>query len=213
MKNFKQFIKEDALDDRLAASKKRIENEENLEQTLKKHYTGLEPHHDTLHDFTYDSRPINSPLWKLHKGEDVDYPKIREKINKMDSIVNKHKTTGDMIVYSKSRRDPRELKNSESIVHHPAFLSTSIKKDYVENNYLSRNREKKDDGVHHHFWQIHVPKGNKGVFIPDEHSIDNRAKEFVLPRGSNLKYIDTDTKEDKNIHTFYHYHKLDVINS
>ncbi len=202
MKSFKSFLKEDALDDRLAAQKKRQEDESKLETTLKNHYTGLDKHHDTLRNFTKDSLPINSSLW--------DKTNVKaDEVKNLDAAISLHKTPEAFTVWSKTRHDPRLLKDKNDMVHHPAYISTSIQKHIPETSFASRNKVFDAEGnEHHHILKIAVPKGHAGVYIPDEHSIDNRAKEFILPRGLNIKYKDTNTQKDR--HRFYHTHEMEL---
>jgi hypothetical protein len=209
MNNFKNFLKEDDFDTRMAAQKKRQEDERLLANKLTNHYTGLEDHHYVLHKFTSDSKDVNSYLWEKHKDKNLKDLKTEEKINNIDKTLNIHKTPEDMTVWSKSKHDPRELKNSEGIMHHPAYFSTSIKKSVAEQHFQSRNIVKRDGINHHHIFKINVSKGSKGVYIPDEHSVDFRAKEFLIPHGQKLKYHNTETQEDGNKH--YHIHNLSLI--
>ena len=217
MKSFKKFIKEESSEERMAAQKQRQEGESSLIGRLEKHYKHPEIDHIHLYNYTADSSELNNHLWKSHKGEEIPDDvnskfRVRD-IDRLSKIMDKHKTPEAMTVWSKSRHDPRELKNKDSVVHHPAFLSTSIRKSYVESarGFGNRNTTKKDGITHHHVFKINVPKGHKGVYIPDEHSVDNQAKEFVLPKGLNMKHHDTFTKEDNTSKNHYHEHHLSVI--
>ena len=210
MIHFKTFIKEDAFETRMKAQKERQETERTLESKLNKHYDDLDNHHDVLHKFTSDSRDVNSYLWNRHKDpKELHNESIEHKVHRLDSAVNHHHTPEDMVVWSKSKHDPRHIKNVDDIVHHPAYLSTSIKKSVAEQHFQGRNKVVHDGITHHHVYRIEVPKGHPGVYIPDHHSVDFRAKEFVLPRGTNMKHIKTETVEDGATH--YHTHHMKVI--
>ena len=200
-----------------AAQKRRKAIEDDHINTLTKHYASVaDPHSSTLKDYTQQSYPINNALWKAHTGKSMitsNEPQ-EHKIAAMDKITHLKTTPRDMTVYSKSLHDPRELKNENGIVHHPAFMSTSVKSSLSSGYYADRNVQHKDGEEHHHQYQINVPKGSHGVFISDKNTIDKRALgEFVLPKGGNFKYNNTETHTDDggNKIRHYHTHHLDYI--
>ena len=97
--------------------------------------------------------------------------------------------------------------NSEKIVHHPAYLSASL--GYRVARGFSQTGEKGD----RHVLAINIPKGSHGAYI-GEHSFSSDEKEFLLPRGSNLKY--NKTEESKYEHPSFgmlkvHTHHMDLV--
>ena len=96
-------------------------------------------------------------------------------------------------VYSNTRMDPREHMYSEGIVHHPAYMSTSI------NNKFPRHwGEVQNDGDYEttiykrHILKFDIPKGHEGSYVGDHISTCPDQHEFILPRGTNLKHIKTE---------------------
>jgi hypothetical protein len=202
MKTLKTIL-EDDFDTRMAAQKARQEAEHNLEGRLSAHYDGPVSQH--LRDYTAMSGKINGHLWD--KGSSTEHDQA---ISALDHATHEKKTPESFTAYSKSRHDPRELQ-SNGVVHHPAYLSTSIKQNVVSGQYQGRNVEHKDGIKHHHIMNIHVPEGSPGVYINYHSNVDNRAKEFLLPRGSNLQYHSTDTKKDNVSKNHYHTHHMSLI--
>ena len=211
MKSFRQIINEEI--DEVRQQRIRKESEEKLQTTLEKHYKDAGSR-GGIYDYTAESYPINSHLWKGHKNHfDVkkeNNPDIEAKVKNLDATLASYKTPQAMTVWSKSLHDPRDLKDKNNVVHHPAYISSTIKKSVVDNDYEKRNVVHKDGVSHHHIYKIEVPEGHPGVFVPDNSTIDKRAKEFILPRGTNLLHKGTDTLEyNDKIH--YHTHNLEVI--
>jgi len=208
MKNFKQINEEQSVADAIKEQNARKESEKALGGRLEKHYGKING--GGLKDYTASSGNINSYLWEKHKNPSLEKPELDVKVNQLDNTINSHSTPEAMTVWSKSRHDPRALKNDQGVMHHPAFMSTSIQKNVATGQYATRNVVKDDKGIaHQHVYKIAVPKGSKGVYVPDKHNIDDRAKEFILPRGTNLKHIRTETKEDDHMH--HHVHHMDLI--
>ena len=210
MNNFRAFLNEDAEYDRIHEQGERLEKEHPFSQTDE----------NIAHHYTNKSTHINSHLWNKHKDlgykqefgntvdgityKDSDYKQL---IGSLDKITN-HKTPEDLKVYSKSIHDPRDLKDSKGIVHHPAYISTSLSKKVASG--LKWNERVDSKGItHHHVYEINIPKGSKGAYLGRRSACPTQ-REFLLARGTNLKYIDTHTQEDKN--NFYHTHFMDVVN-
>jgi hypothetical protein len=181
---------------------------DHVDKILKKHYYYTEKNHkEAIRDYqrSFISKNINHALWEKHKNPNLKYT-YNETTKKLDSAIHEFKTPHKLAVYSGTVHDPRELKNSEGIVHHPAYLSTSIKKDVAEGFSDDHKNEEKGEA---HILKIHVPKGHPGVYVPATESGLNYEREFILPRGTNLKHIKT-TKEDigNNSKRFTHHMKV-----
>ncbi len=163
---------------------------------------------------------VNNHLWEVHHGnkeyassnfDPINY--YKERIKNLDTAINNHKTPHDLTVYSGIGYDPRDKMNSNKIVHHPAYLSTSIDKGVAENFSLS-HREKKKGIYHENVIKINVPKGHVGAYIG---KFMKNEKEFLLPRGLKLKHLHTETikGEYKNnygtIKYENHLHHMEIV--
>lgn len=176
---------------------------------LSKTYNYEPDHVKTIHDYTYRSNELNSYHWDKHAGKDLskhDPPKEEARTEKMDSLMKVHKTPEDMHVFSKTIHDPRVLKDKDSMVHHPAYMSTSLSRGIAKNLKWSFKKDEAGD-THHHILKIAVPKGSEGAYV-DKHSAIPSQREFILPRGSNMKYHDTKTQKLGKDH--YHYHEMSL---
>jgi len=175
-----------------------------------------------IHEYTKnDAAGINNALWNDHENKTED-AKIHfgPTIRSLDSAMKVHKTPEDMTVYSSSVHDPREKKGSNDVVHHPAYLSTSIDPKIAHQRDMNIVHKVADDDdnrfvEHHNILKIHVPAGSKGAYVA-HHSNYSREKEFILPRGTKLLHHSTDTtikpREDnwsEDRHT--HVHHMSVV--
>lgn len=153
---------------------------------LSAHYNYSSSEKKQLRMYSVDSS-INNDLWNKHQHKHSVYSSHRVDTAPFDSIVNKHKTPHALTLYSSSRHDPENLKNSEGIVHHPAYLSASTDKN-VAHNMIKNNQYDARGQEYQHIYKIHVPAGHPGAYV-GEHSAMSHEKEFILPRGTNLRHI------------------------
>ena len=180
---------------------------------LAEHYNNYSDDHKTiLKDYGEESSSMNSTLWSRHHGNPYETGENYHKkdFEHMDSAMEAHKTPHEMTVHSGTIHDPRKMKNSEGIVHHPAYMSTSLDPHVAHTfAYRQATHESSNDM---HTLHINVPAGSKGAYtghLGGTHHISE--KEFVLPKGSNLKYHRTDVDYNgytRNDQTFdvYHHH-------
>jgi len=191
----------------LAAQKERREKESNTLDTLNKHYHWTPEEGKILRHFTESSYPLNNSLWKKDNENS-------QRINEMKGLINKHRTPEDMTVYSKSVHDPNKLKDENGVVHHPAFLSSSVHhstvRHYFERNSLYTKLTPTIEKVNH-MWHIHVPKGSPGAFIHDEHSLNPKYKEFVMQGGSNLQHHHTEIEQGTEKGESWLHHHLTLM--
>ncbi len=154
-----------------------------LHEKLSNHYNFPEGNNQykNLREYTDNSFFINKDLWDAHNNNGfLNRQETNLDINPthLNSALNKHKTPQSMTVYSGTVHDPKKTHQEGDIFHHPAYLSTSIRKSVGLGFAQS------------HMLQIHVPKGSRGAYVghishtPDEH-------EFIIPAASNLKYKGT----------------------
>jgi len=186
------------------------------------HYTGYNADENAyMRDYTGASHGINNFHWKQHKGEEVSLvSKVPYEIRSqyIDSALAKHKTPMKLTVFSGVKGDPREKMNSEGVVHHPAYLSTSLNKrtgkdfgyDGEESGGVSGGTQY---GVHH-VLKIKVPRGHPGAYV-DDFSKNKGEHEFILPRGMNLRHIRTQTfqthNENQNYTEIIHEHHMEIV--
>jgi len=203
---------DETINSHLDKIKKDNEGTQAEHESLSKHYT-LEGHQNSHHlrNYTDGSYSINSHLWKQHKGKPSTKTELHdaESVPHIDKILDSYKTPNKMKVYSGTIHDPQKAKDENNIVHHPAYLSTSIKRTTAEGFADIQKGQKK------HVLSISVPKGSKGMYIGD-HSFNKDEREFLLPRNSKLKHIKTDVHEEE--HPIYgkinmHVHHMELLKS
>jgi hypothetical protein len=216
MKKLKNIINEESeIEEKYRRENEALKSSQKLHESLSDHYKNFtEDHIDNIKKYTDDSYGINSYLWKKHKGEEITeedkhyaLKHSSPKIEKMDSALKAHKTPYDLEVHSGTDHDPRELKNSEGIMHHPAYLSTSL----MHNKATDFAGVGKDGNKH--VLSINVPKGSHGAYV-ENHSYSPNEREFIIPRDSKLKHISTDVETRKHSiygHIKIHTHNMDLV--
>ena len=206
---------EESIDNDNESVKKNFE----LSNKLTNHYGDLlkkTEHSKALQSYTVKSYSINNDLWNNHekKGEfspefaahspgsaKTAYLAMKENTRPLDKALKDYKTPHELSVWSSSIHDPRIKKNSEGLMHHPAYLSTSIYKPVAMNRDINSKEDDSGD-YHHHILKIHVPEGHPGAYV-NHISSHPGEYEFLLPRGLNLKHIHTDHQKT----TIYNYYK------
>jgi hypothetical protein len=223
--NFKKFLKEDSWGNEILEKKKKQEDglkkTQNLHDHLIKHYSKyVGEHEEHLKKYTDDSSGVNTKLWKTHAkkklSDDEKYTADRHsspKVEWLDSAMHQHKTPDNLTVYSGTNIDPRKAKNKEGIVHHPAYMSTSIM-PHIAREF--GDLHKGPDGVHEkHMMMIHVPKGSHGAYVGNpKHSYTPEEREFILPRGTNLRHLESSSHEENHSiygKVRYHTHEMEVV--
>lgn len=131
------------------------------------------------------------------------------KVTALDSFIDNHpRTSHDMVVYHGTHRwnpGKESAKHPEGHIHLPAYTSTSIDKHKANAFAAGHTHFKTDAG--HHILEIHLPKGHKGVYL-GSHSIHDDEKEFLLPRGTNLKIHPNPTKMSHTVHGYDYKEKV-----
>ena len=214
-----------------------IKRRDATHEMLKKHYDNYSSADEqSVGQASYyrgGSRTINNYHWETHKGtpeSDITNPydnksmtegelkSVKHTSEHMDKMINHTLTPTKLKVYSGTLTDPRTLKDKEGIIHHPAYLSTSvdqhIAEDFARSRALGQAMDKKDGTPH--MLKIHVPKGHPGLYMPStsEHStLAQEEKEFVLPRNTRLKYMKTtknniSSSKDSNDNLLVHHMKV-----
>ena len=95
--------------------------------------------------------------------------------------------------------------NSEGILHHPAYLSTSLNKSTAKRFSPHDNKNEKN------VLKIHVPEGSSGSYV-GHISFNPKEKEFILPAGTNLKYHHTKIEVDRGyLNPLFNVHHMNLI--
>src|ERR1700722_229013 len=180
-----------------------------LATRLHKHYgKNVNQHSRTVSTYTAgDSKDINHALWTRHTTGNSEYRNhmpsmIDNHIGNLHDMTTSQKTPEPLTVHSKVEYDPREKMNSKGIVHHPAFMSTSIDPKYV--------KKFRANGDEHHMLSIDLPKGSPGAYIGGVSEYPEE-REFLLPKGQNIKIHRTENHFERhpvkghmiNYHTHY----------
>jgi hypothetical protein len=166
------------------------------------HYPDHQKH---IYNYMYSSSGINGYLWSKEKKNSPNEV-LDEKVSKLKETIGKKRTPMNLTVYSGSVHDPREHMDSNGIMNHPAFLSTSIRKNVAGRfaNYNSAYKVNKEKPHHiyqdHHLYQISVPKGHPAFYAgglgnsypPDEHNTEDVEKEMIFLPGSRMKHLKTE---------------------
>ena len=188
-----------------------LTKEDNLYKSLRSHYYNYENiHNKQLHTYIRDSFPLNYYHWSPSKSEEAGVSKSRLKSQTkiLDSAMKAHKTPKGMTVWSGTFHDPRERKNKQGIVRHPAYLSTSIRR--IVGETFADIHEDNEVG---HLLKIHVPKGNEGAYV-GHLNYSKGEHEFILPRNTKMRYLKTDT-DNRILYTGreykQHIHHMEVI--
>src|ERR1700722_4866973 len=181
-------------------------------KSLSKHYTFESmPHHlkSIVRQYTDDSEDLNSYHWNKHElnktgqGHHFDADSRAEHESKhLDTALEAHRTPHDVTVYAGIKGDPRERANKEGVVHHPAYLSTSLNKRIAQGFANSNRHPDRNNGTidHAHTLKINVPKGHSGAYVGNKGiSEAPKEKEFILPRGLNLRLTGHSQKEQPSI--------------
>lgn len=170
-----------------------------------------------LRGYTKGSAGLNDYLWSEHKKQDHgrspdDIKYFQHRIKHLDNAMDRSITKKDQTVYSGSMHDPRDLKDKNDIVHHPAYLSTS-KNRFVGEKFAGYHSEMKDGKRHHHNLAINVPKGSRAADLSRTKGVyDSSEKEVLLPRNSKLKYNHTESKPHQTDETgIMHTHHMSLL--
>jgi len=186
---------------------------QHLEGKLQNHYYPFDRvQSHSIASYTTMSSGLNAYHWFKHKEPGLHIPMedYDEFSKHMDSALTRYSTPHKITVYSGTRFDPRENMNKKGIVHHPAYLSTSLSKNKATEfgSFGYQNGYNK-----YHVMRISVPKGHAGAYV-DHYSNSPNEREFILPRGLNLKHIHTQvhrTTDDLGTKREIHEHHMEIV--
>lgn len=151
------------------------------------HHDDFSPQHKNAVDaYTEGSTKLNKALLDHYVSKSSVPERVgAHSIEHLDGVVNHHKLSHDLHVYSGVGFHPGEKasKDPESKIHLPAYTSTSVHKKtaVVFSSPLSHV-----DGVANHVLHIHLKKGQKGLYVGDHSAVGNEY-EYLLPRHTTLK--------------------------
>jgi hypothetical protein len=203
-----------------------------LEHRLGKHYLEKDQG-DAVMRYKGGSKIVNQTLWHSHKGtltvhdnndewQDISkghiekdrHERVQKDIGQMDANLASHKTPESFHVYSGTPHDPRKIMNSEGIVHHPAYLSTSTRHSVADSFATKRFNDDFHSRMDNHVMKINVPKDHPGMYVGHNNSMGGE-HEFILPRGTNLKHVKTETNSrlhGNGVDTVHdHVHHMEIV--
>jgi hypothetical protein len=199
MKSFKEFLTE--IINENPESRRKLQSKH---KELMNHYQYEPEEIKNIKDYTTKthegsgSARLNSYLWRKHHDKSEHDELYEKRKQNLDKIMKMHKTPEEMHVYSGITYDPRNKMNSEGIVHHPAYLSTSL------NREVARTFNRWDnDSKQFNMLKIHVPKNHPGIYVGN-HTKWKSEKELILPRGINLKHIKSEKSGPSPFNCLHH---------
>ena len=175
---------------------------------------------EAVHDYSDESRPLNSMLHRHAKGMDIstkNSESYKKTVKHLDNALGRHKTTEDMHVYTGLQYSPsKHFKKVDGKVPErqnvslPSFVSTSssvksaraFSQDTMHPNDERHGIEHEEGGEARHVLKIHVPKGSHAMSLRD-HSFVPEEKEVLLHRGHD---IEIHHKPEKLDHSTYLWH-------
>lgn len=175
-----------------------------LNISLLKHYNfNSEAHETNLYHYSSDSMDINNHLWNKNSGKEIPYEKeSKEKIKGIDDALGSYKTPHEFHVYSGIQYNPKRRMDSNRVVNHPGYLSTSIDKNVGRMSSVSPSNSSDK-----HFLRIKVPKDHPGAYVESVSPYKDE-KEFLLPRDTKMKHIRTSTEMHKGNKYFLHHMEI-----
>ena len=187
-----------------------------LHEKLIDHYHGFDEYQrNAIESYTDSSRSLNNYHWERHKNPAKEaYSGFENRTQNLDGALHKHRTPHKLTVYSGTQIDPRDMKDEKNMVHHPAYLSTSLNKHSASFFAPLKSLDADGEKYTRHIMKIHVPKGHPGAYV-DHISMNQGEREFILPRGTNLKYKGTQSLKDPNGYEnekyYIHEHHFEVM--
>jgi hypothetical protein len=218
MKKLSQIIESSSVSSYVAKTINTLEKQgaktEKIHNKLTKHYNFNSEeddfHKNHIEKYTNDSSGVNHYLWMKYKGnitpenkDELEFNAFKDSsphMKHLDKALTRFKTPMDIKVHSGTYFDPRHQQDKNGIVHHPAYLSASLLHQQALYFAPSIKPEKTKDFIplkEKHVLTIHVPKGSRGAYV-SHISYSPAEREFILPRGSNLKYNHTETVKESN---------------
>lgn len=166
------------------------------DSNLVNHYNKFdEEDKKNINNFTNRSFEMNNYHWNNHANpSNPKDARIEENTKGLDKALTKHQTPHNMTVYSGVSYHPKEM-SSNKVLHHPAYMSTSIDKEIAKGFADDQQTDEEDEmgRTHNHVLKIHVPAGSHGAYV-DHLSSHGGQREFILPRNTKLLHMKTISK-------------------
>jgi hypothetical protein len=105
---------------------------------------------------------------------------VPEQAIKLDHALTHQSTPDGLVLYSGISNEHAAKVRASDVVHHPAFLSTSLRMSTAQ--MFSQSQGSRD------ILKIHLPAGHRGAYIGDLSGKNSHEKEFLLPRGLKLRF-------------------------
>ena len=135
-----------------------------------------------ISSYTSGSKDVNNALWK-NKADGINIADhLVRKIHEIHAGLDASKpSTDDMTVYSGIRRDPQEMtKESGGLLHHPAFISSSINPSNALSFALPTDKKEV------HVLKIKIRKGQRvGGYLGDRSNIPGE-QEYLIKSNQML---------------------------
>lgn len=127
---------------------------------------------DAIKAYTHYNSRVNHRIFNNNSD-----PEHLELVKNIDRAVSREHAPDDLVVYSGTNSDHTNLINSQHIVNHPSFMSTSLN-IHTAGGFA---RDKGGDVL-----KIHVPAGHPGVYVGHISHLPFE-REFILPRNTKLQ--------------------------
>lgn len=148
---------------------------------------------NAVRNYTGGSSKLNKHLFETGGDHDkINHDKMMDygyDMRQLDAALDQRKAHKDFHVYSGIPFNPNEVKNTDGLIHLPAYTSTSLK--FAKAAAFSRNFSDHDDPEHtshNHILKIHIPEGSKhGGYIDQHSSYKDKEHEFLMKRNSIIR--------------------------
>ena len=144
-------------------------------------------------NYTGGSSVLNNHLFDTKGDHDkINHDNMRGygfDIQQLDRALDQRAAPKEFFVYSGIPFNPNEVKNTDGLIHLPAYTSTSLK--FSKATGFARHFSDHDDPEHtshHHVLKIHIPEGSKhGGYIDQHSNYKDNEHEFLMKRNSVIK--------------------------
>jgi hypothetical protein len=147
-----------------------------VHDALMKHYRGAHDKYETvLRTYGRGSSSLNHHLMGAKPKDPIPDQALR-----LDHALRHQNTPDNLVVYSGISNEHAGKVRSSDVVHHPAFLSTSLRMSTAQ--MFSSSQASRD------ILKIHVPADHPGAYVGDLTNQHSHEREFILPRGLKLRF-------------------------
>ena len=170
-----RFKSQDAADEYARVHKKKyVANLKQAHDDVAKHFNYSEDEAKSLTNYTNHLKGLNH---KLIVGAKLE-PHEERAVGALDSTLSRYSAPDDLTVYSGTNSEHANIIRRNEVVQHPVYLSTSISNHGAKQFAASKGGD---------IVKIEVPKGHPGAYVAAISGYEGE-REFVLPRGTKLKF-------------------------